>query len=765
MKVDSQVRQRLNRSASRMSAVYSSPVEVLNGARYPEEVMLRRLESRNYSRVDLHPAAPGEFSLKDGVFEIITRDYITAQGYKAPSQHVRYNSETGQILEKGSRGESFTLEPVVLAPLGGGEIRASQYRNIREFPEAVKNAFLAIEDRRFYSHFGIDIVGIARAMAQNLRAGRLIQGGSTLTQQLAKNMFFSPKRSIGRKLPEMFAAVSLELRLTKDEILDMYLNEIYFSQDGAVSIHGVPEAARNFFGKDVTDLTVSEAALLAGMVRGPSAYSPRRYYKRAMERRDVVLGEMLEQEKITEEEYKKAKAEKIEIVDSSSHKRTAPYLVAELQRELSSSFNVEAAAMSGMAVHTGLDPDLQRCAENAVKKNLERLKKEFPALNRKKSKMEQSLVAIEPHSGLVKAWVGGHDFSENQFDHVEQARRQIGSTIKPFLYLTALDKSLNNYKVATPLSILSDEPTGITLFQNTTWQPENFDHKFRGDVTLRYALEHSLNIPAVYVAQRVGIPTLAQTLKAFRVSDDVPIVPALALGALETNLLKLTAAYGALANGGLYIAPRAYTTAMDGDGTTLAQSPSHEERVADENATYLVTDILRGVVERGTATSVRRAGFTRPAAGKTGTSNDNRDSWFVGYVPNLVAGVWSGFDDNSKTGLTGGNGSAPTWATFMKCAMDYIPEMEFIPPPGVVSVAIDKQTLRLATDTCPSDRSRVVHEIFVKGTEPVEECYEEEYLQPKAPGDEYPMDEYEEPPLQAPPVQREEGGFWSQIFG
>ena len=674
------------------------------------------------------PLSPGEFSHSGGTLTVVTRAYRNATSEEVPSRTLKVNTTSGEITSLTDEPlSSITLEPTAIAPLGSAEVRASSFRPLAEIPQHLQDAFLAIEDRRFYRHVGVDPVAIARAIVKNFSAGRLIEGGSTLTQQLAKNILFTPKKTLGRKVMEMFAALSLERRLTKQQILELYLNEIYFSQEGQVAVHGVQEASRSLFGKDVTKISTAEGALLAGMVKAPSSYSPRRNIKQATIRRNLVLDEMRDQGFISEKVHTAATAEKISLGPAPFRKKDASFFVAAIEKHIGESFDIEAAAVSGVQVHTWLDPDLQRCAEQAVSESITALEKGNPKLRKKQHgrSFEQSLVAIEPYSGAVRAWVGGRDFSANQFDHIAMARRQIGSTIKPFLYLTALDGSLNSYRVATPISILSDEPTGITLFDKSQWTPKNYDRKFRGDVTLRYALERSLNIPAVYVAQRVGIPALAHTLRQFAVSPEVPEFPALALGALDTTLLNLTAAYGALANGGRLVAPRIFNVVLSPEGEELSATTHNETVVAQEGPVYLVTDILRGVIERGTAQVIRRMGYKGVVAGKTGTSNDTRDAWFVGFTPRLAVGVWTGYDDNSPLGLTGGAASAPTWARFMQCAESLVDKEDFIRPPSVEAVPLDREFLCRASGDYPKDR--VVTELFVRGTEPTEDCSEASY--------------------------------------
>jgi membrane carboxypeptidase/penicillin-binding protein len=340
---------------------------------------------------------------------------------------------------------------------------------------------------------------------------------------------------------------------------------------------------------------------------------------------------------------------------------------------------------------------------------------------------------------------------------VNQATRQIGSTIKPFLYLTALDGSLNSYKVAAPSSIVEDKPMEVAIKRQGTWSPENYDHDYRGDVTLRYALENSLNMPALYIAERVGLPALRRSAAAFRLAEKVTEVPSLALGALDSNLLRLTAAYGALANGGTYIAPRLFLTALGDQGERLTASEIREGRVADESATFVLTTILQGVVDRGTGKSIRASGYTGPAAGKTGTSDNTRDAWFVGYSPSLVTGVWVGFDDNSPTGLTGGAAAAPIWGDFMRCAGPYVASDTFHPPPGVVYLDIDRESGGLFTSDCPeSSRFR---EAFVRGTEPAKLCPNH-----SSESSEYaPTDEVAPPPVSQ--SRDRDSNFWGALFG
>jgi penicillin-binding protein 1B len=750
--IDRKVMNRLSSiNNPRLPVIYSAPfdlasfIERLGGYTSQHATTVRAaLTERRYSEVPAQPSRPGEFSLSDSAITVYTRAYTDHSGDLRPAhkESIPWHRRTDDVRH-------ITLEPQVISYIGGADVRASSFVPLSAIPAVIQKAVLSIEDERFYKHFGLDLISIARASVRNILSLRLIEGGSTLTQQLAKNLFLSPKRSFSRKLMEVPTALSIERHLSKQQILELYLNEVYLGQEGAVAIHGMPEAASAFFGKKLEDLKVDEAATLAGMIKAPSLFNPRRYVDRAQERRDIVLLKMREHGHITESEYTLAKARSITTAPRQEHRRLAPFFTAALESELSSVLDLDSALSSGLAVYTGIDLGVQRCAEEAVDRGLKGIETAHPRLTKNKGRLEAALVALEPYSGLVRAWVGGRDFSESQFNRVSQATRQAGSTIKPFLYLTALDGSLNSYKVATAVSVVEDKPMEFRIKGQKSWNPENYDHEYRGDVTVRYALENSLNMPALYIAERVGLPALKRTVQLFELSSqNFSAVPSLALGALDTNLLRLTSAYGALANGGISVHPRLYSAALDVENERLSAPSVGERRVADEGATFVLTNILQGVLDRGTAKGIRTKGFTAPAAGKTGTSDNARDAWFIGYTPTIAAGVWVGFDDNSPISITGGAAAAPIWGDFMKCAAFYTRESSFIPPRQVRLVQIDADTGKTATEACPHDR--IIEEYFVSGTEPDRPC-------PQHPG---PSDEQRHDQGNNP----EQPGFWSNFL-
>lgn len=730
--INKRVATRLNSvSNPRLPVIYSAPFNITDfisrlGSYSPRNALMVKsaLAERRYSEVTSTPNRPGDFFINESGLKIFTRGYHDSRGEIIPAKKEIIPWSVPSERADSARTRGITLEPQVISYIGSADARASSFVSLSDIPTSVQSAVLAIEDERFYKHFGLDLISIGRAAFKNLLALRFVEGGSTLTQQLAKNIFLSPKRSLSRKLMEIPTAISIERNLTKHGILELYLNEVYLGQEGSVAIHGMPEAASSFFGKRIQDLRLDESALLAGMIKAPSLLNPRRYEDRARERRDTVLKKMLELKYITEAEFKDAISKPIKTAPKQEHRRLAPYFSAALEGELSRDIDLENALRSDLAVYTGIDLGLQGCAEKAIERGIGALESAHPGLVKSDERhLESALVAIEPYSGLIRSWVGGRDFSSSQFNRVTQGVRQAGSTLKPFLYLTSLDGSLNSYKIATALSVVEDKPMEFKVKGQRAWNPENYDHEYRGDVTLRYALENSLNMPALYIAERVGLPALKRTITSFELSlQEFNAVPSLALGALDTNLLRLTSAYGALANGGLYVPPRLYSKALGGGGEELSAPPIVERRVADEAATYVLTNLLQGVIDRGTGKSARSKGFAAQAAGKTGTSNDARDAWFIGYTPELSVGVWVGFDDNSRINLTGGAAAAPIWGDFMTCASQHAPSSNFIPPPDVVFVGVDSSSGMLATSGCPS--SSVVKEVFVRGTEPSHGCTE-----------------------------------------
>ena len=786
-------------SISTSSVLYASPVLIAKNVNVNSIKLFERLKALGYQAVTEIPSQARQYRNLGKEISIFLGESITSQLQIIPPMLITLTVDAQGMIQKiDKHNETLTnatdieqawLEPQILSLLGEESSRSSTPRTLKGFPKSLIDAVLSIEDERFYYHFGIDPWGIIRAISINFRSGSVKQGGSTITQQLAKNLFDDRSRTLSRKIREALYAVLIETAYTKDQILELYLNEIFLGQEGRVAIHGFGEASLSFFNKDPANITLAEAATLAGMIRAPTKYSPRKHPDRASERRKIVLEKMTELGKITKEQEQQALSENIKIRISEKNTRIAPYYVDYIQKQIKDITETQKFDAAQIKVYTSIDLLYQQCAENAIMEGLNKLENTYSGLKKAKPSLQAAMLALNPATGQILAWVGGRDYSKNQFDRISQAKRQPGSTFKPFVYLTALDGNLNTYRVARTTSTLLDEPLTLDVIGSGLWEPKNYDKKYRGEVTLREALSQSLNVPTVNLALKVGIKHIAKTAELFGFGKDLPQVPSLALGAGEVSPLEMARAYSALANGGILMSLSpilGITSALENNkhGLLLYKESLQEQRAASEQAIYVLDNILQSVIEQGTGQVVRRLGFKRPCAGKTGTTNDQRDSWFAGFTPHLLAVVWVGFDDNRQTHLTGAQGAAPIWAEFMKCTSPLEPELDFIPPQGVVFARVDADTGLLATENCPNNR--IIEEVFVQGTEPVTECtvhkpQEQEErdiepaLPPYLPNDETPQ--YNEnsqlppartkknaPSLPRKQPQRERQSLWDQIW-
>ena len=758
------------RALSTSSVVLSRPISLQAGFSFLGQRIESRLKRLGYREVRASPKKPGDYRVTQHTVELYTKGGQLPDAKELLPENVILSlNDRGEIksIENRKYGQPISqiwIEPEPVSVLGNGIRRASSPLELSEFPKQLIDCLLGVEDDRFYSHYGIDPLAVLRAMYVNIRKGRVVQGASTLTQQLAKNFFLSPERSLKRKLSEAVTAIFIETAFSKDQILEMYLNEVFLAQEGNIAIHGFAEASRSFFSKDISQLNLSEIATLVGLVKAPSRYSPRFHPKSSKKRRDSVLKLLNTKEIISNIEYSEAKNQAISVAPPKHSRRNAPYFVDFIRKELLDQIPVDSSNTKPVHLHTGLDAELQLCAEKAVKQGLEKLEKRFSRLKKNDAQIQAALVSIDPTGGEILAWVGGRNYGKNQFDRVSMAKRQPGSAFKPFVFLTAIDGKLNSYRTARTTSLLIDEPTDIPLETGETWQPRNYSREYRGEVTVREALAYSLNVPTVDLAMKVGISSIAETASLFGFGDNLPEVPSLALGAGEVTPLELVRAYAAIANGGRLLELRPVISVTQPElAEPLFQATLREWQAASESAVFVLTDILRTAVEHGTGRVVRRMGFKRPVAGKTGTTNDSRDVWFTGFTPKSLTVVWVGFDDNRSTKLTGASGAAPIWVEYMKCAQPMEPELDFIPPPGVVYRNIDRASGLLWTEYC--DRNGAVQEIFVKGTEPVTRC-DRRFSNP--PGFIEPPDDYKGRPANRPmpPTrQKRRKGFWDSLFG
>lgn len=654
----------------------------------------RRLERLAYRIVPGAPSTAGEMRPGRDSLEIALRP--GAQG-RAVTRRVRISLVRGVVssIEDVDTGESVAavaLEPEEITGIYRGDWEKRRAIRVVDVPPVLVRAILATEDARFFDHHGVDVLGIGRALVTNVRSGRVVQGGSTLTQQLMKNFFLTSDRTLARKVREAAMAVVAETRYSKMQILENYLNEIYLGQRGAQGIYGVAEASWFYFGKDPRELSLPEAATIAGLIRAPNAYSPFTAPERARERRDTVLRLLRDAGEIDVETCEAAVATPLVVLEPRPEATDSSWFVDLVKAELAGRFPPHVLVAEGLEVHTTLDPLLQEQATRAVGSGLASLERNHPALAKPGGdrRLEAALVAIAPHTGEIRALVGGRDYRSSQFDRATRARRQPGSAFKPVVYLAGLLSSGPAH--LTPATILEDAPFTWSDDGGRPWRPENDGGRYLGAVTARTALEQSLNAATARIARGVGLPAIASLGHTMGIGSDLPPHPSLALGAVEVTPLELTSAYAVLASGGTRAEPRTIRRVESRTGELLVgETPGMAAAVPPEDA-FLLTHMLEGVLDRGTARGARAMGFDRPAAGKTGTTNDARDAWFVGFTPDLVTGVWVGFDQRGQVGLPGSKAALPIWVDFMSKALAPLPPRPFLPPPGVTMLAVDRRT-------------------------------------------------------------------------
>jgi penicillin-binding protein 1B len=698
--------------ARRTSYVYAAGQPLVPGLNVRVADLAGTLARLQYVETTRTPTAPGQFRRAPGRWDI----YLRATDDGATASPVRLEL-TGDRITRVARAardvEAAFLDPEVLT--SAGDRPGEDFRPLRlaDVPPTMINAVLAAEDHRFFEHGGVDLRGLARAAWTNLRAGRVRQGGSTITQQLIKNRLLSPQRTVWRKLDEAWLAALVEWRYTKPQILESYLNEIYLGQRGALAVRGVSAAARTYFGKEVHQLTLAEQALLAGMTRAPNLYSPAVSPERARERRNVVLGRMRALRMIDDAQHDRAAAEPVRVRGAAPGQR-APYFTDYVRQELERRRADDTVAlMAGARVFTSLDLALQRLAETAVTRGLERLEARFARRRREPAeRLQAALVAMDPATGQIRAMVGGRDYEASQFNRATLARRQPGSAFKPVIYLSALRNGRGDRPLMTAATFVDDSPLTLSV-GGRPWSPRNHDDHYEGRVTVRRALEQSLNAATVRVAQAVGLPPIVEIAHRLGLAGELRPVPALALGAFEVTPLDLGHAYLPFANGGMRTAPPSALRAVyDGDRTTLDLGSEEPSPVIAPAEAYLITSLLQGVVRSGTAAGL--ADVPAEVAGKTGTTNDGRDAWFVGYSSRLLTVVWVGFDNGEPHGLSGAQAALPIWADFMRQANELYPAPPFPVPAGIVFADIDVTNGKLANRYCPV----IARETFLAGTQP-----------------------------------------------
>jgi penicillin-binding protein 1B len=677
---------------------------------------------------------------KFGTYQLISSGILIK-----PGEASYYNSEGAFVhVDKGKidkissstdSGDSiseYELEPQLVTGLFDKEQRAKQ-RLVKydDIPKVMVDAVTSIEDRRFFQHNGVNYARLVKAAWIDVREGGNRQGGSTITMQVARLFFLSPEKKYTRKMAELLISIELEQRCSKKQIFELYANEVPMGQRGSFSIAGFGEAAKAYFGKDIKDVTLAEAALLAGLIQRPSYLDPYRHAERATERRNLVLDAMVETGDITREAADKAKAAPLKLAPQNVEASDAPYFVDLIREQLLSKFNEDELNEDGYRIYTTLDPELQKAAADAVVSGLKEVDQQITKLRTHRVKVgkgkyetkvssgptpQVALVALDPHTGDVLALVGGRSYGFSQLNHAI-AKRPTGSIFKPFVYAAAVNNGITgDQPLFTPATLVDDSPSA---FDNgaDVYTPRNYQERYWGQVSAQFALARSLNNATVKVAEMVGYDKVANLARSAGISSVQP-TPAMALGAYDASPTDIAAAYTVFANSGQRISPIMIKSVRDAGGNVIQNYQAQKTQILDQRVAYVIQTMMQGVMNNGTAAVVRTRGFIAPAAGKTGSSHD---AWFAGFTSNLLCVVWVGYDDYSDVKLTGGVLAAPIWAEFMKRAValpNYSDVKPFSAPPGVVQLSIDKVTDQIATPDCPDDDNMA----FIEGTQPTQTC-------------------------------------------
>ena len=705
----------LNRGAfSNTSNIFAAPRLLTTGEEISPESIVKGLERAGYTPSSQNPK--GWFRLAKNALEV----HPGRQSYFA-ADPVIVDFSKGSIaemrtLESHERVATYQLEPELIANIAEKDREKRRLVKYHEIPAVLVQAVVSAEDKRFFNHLGIDPLRLAKAAYVDLKYHRKQQGASTITMQLARSFWLDKKKRFRRKFSELMITMVLEQRLTKEQIFENYANQVYLGRNDSFSIHGFGEASRAYFGKRISELTLPEAALLAGLIQRPSYFNPERYPERAKYRRDVVLRLMKQNGYITAAQFAEATRTPIRLAPPRVESSDAPFFVALLNDELQNRLGDEQGTTGALNVYSTLDPDLQRAASEAVHAAMPKVDAYVRRHRIAKDGVlpQVALVAIDPHTGEVKALIGGRDYQASQLNHA-LALRQPGSVFKPFVYAAALSSAVQGGNaIYTPASTIVDEPTTIQ-FGDQIYQPSNFEHRFYGRVTLRQALAKSMNLATVKLAGEVGYDRVVRTARRCGLNNQIQPTPAVALGAYETTPLEMAGAYTVFANRGEYVKPT-FLSHVSSDGQTLLSGSPDRHRALDPRVAFLMQDMLKEVMRSGTAAGVRSQGFRLPAAGKTGTS---RDGWFAGYTPNLLCVIWVGFDDNRELDMEGAKSALPVWAEFMKRAAKIHPAKRSFdpPPPGVVAVGIDPWSGLLTGPGCDSRQ-----EYFIDGTQPHTQC-------------------------------------------
>jgi penicillin-binding protein 1B len=722
--------------------IFARPLELRMGQALTDRQLVDRLNDLGYAE-RAEAVKPGEFALREGGVTIVprseefrgqavrvgfqkpTRTPAVQRAARRPPPPPKADHVEQLVLGNDSR-DRLVLDTPLLTSIMTDRAKRRPVA-LATVPPHVVSAVLAIEDRRYYYHPGIDPIRLTGALVYSLTGDSRISATSTITQQLVRNVFLpqfegwtlqqARERSVSRKLLEMWVSLVMSRRATKDEILEMYLNAVPLGQRGSFAIVGVSEAARLFFGKDVANLSIAEAATIAGVIQSPSALSPFNNANRCRDRRNVVIRAMADAGFITADAADAALQEPLVVVQRALEAE-APYFVDYVGQTLAEDYpGLTSTDTRPVDVYTTLDLHLQRLAQDAVRDGLTKVD-QLLSRRKRKGRAEAALVAVDPRTGEILAMVGGRSYNQSQYNRAVVARRQPGSVFKPFVYLTAFEQAaLNGDTDMTPMSLIDDSPT-TWEFDDQVWTPENYEQEYDGMVTLRRALAHSRNIATIKVAERAGYGNIAELWGRLGVGTQPKPYPSIALGVFEASPLEIATAYTIFPNMGFERTLRHILRITSGEEDVTKPFKDEPKAIARPDSTYLVTDMLRGVINEGTGAGARGAGFTLDAGGKTGTTNDLRDAWFVGFTPELLTVVWVGFDDNQIVGLSGAQAALPIWSQFMTRALAGHPSVPFEAPEGISFVEVDPDTGQLAAPFCP----KIARIPFAAGTEPADSC-------------------------------------------
>ncbi len=751
--IDAKLRGQLIANSAR---IYARPRSVWVGEKMTAEDIAGELRRAAYSDASKKPASPfGTYSSERNAVEISPgpESYHNQDGAIVHIAEGKIDKITGTGGIAGKSLDAYELEPTLITALNPEERSKRQKVEFKDIPKILVQAVVSIEDRRYFQHSGVNYFRFVQAAWIDFREGGKRQGGSTITMQVARRFFLSPEKTLKRKATEMLIAVELEQKLSKEQIFALYANEVDLGQRGSYTINGFAEGARAYFNKDLRDLTVPEAALLAGLVQRPSYLSPYRHPERALDRRNLVLEAMADTGAITHEDAERYKAVPLKLAAPNVEASDAPYFIDLVRDTVLSKYNEQDLAANGYRIYTTLDPNLQRAAAEAVQSGLKGIDEQVTKLRTKRVKVgtgknakyetkvlpgpeaQVALVAMDPHTGEILAVVGGRNYGMSQLDHAV-ANRPTGSVFKPFVYAAAVNTALNPSdpnSVLTPATLIDDSP-GTYTYGDQIYEPRNYKNEYHGLIPARYALAHSLNNATVRLAEQVGYDKVAALAHEAGLTS-VKATPAMALGSYDATPIEVAEAYTVFANGGVRLTPVLATSIRNAEGDVVDNFRADQKFVLDPRVAYVMTTMMQGVLscqhpagaekpDCGTAAGVRGMGFSAPAAGKTGTSHDG---WFAGYTSNLLCIVWVGYDDYSDLRLSGATTAAPIWAEFMKRAIkvpEYSDVTDFKQPTGVVDVQLDDNTNRVATPSCPQTYTVA----FIAGTEPKDTC-------DQAPGD------------------------------